>query len=75
MSLPPTRQDLTQGQKPEGQLKWGQRGEEGRERAETRNLLVCAAHRPTKCNVGVMSQAVSRIHIWIRARMLGYGLN
>ena len=23
LSLPPTRQDLTQGQKPEGQLKWG----------------------------------------------------
>ena len=23
LSLPPTRQDLTQGQKPEDQLKWG----------------------------------------------------
>ena len=23
LSLPPTRHDLTQGQKPEGQLKWG----------------------------------------------------
>ena len=23
LSLPPTRQDLTQGQKPEGRLKWG----------------------------------------------------
>ena len=44
LSLPPTRHDLTQGQKPEGQLKWG-RG--GRERAETRTLLVCAAHRLT----------------------------
>ena len=40
MSLPPTRHDLTQGQKPEGRLKWGWRGGEGRERAETRTLLV-----------------------------------
>ena len=23
LSLPPTRQDVTQGQKPEGRLKWG----------------------------------------------------
>ena len=23
LSLPPARQDLTQGQKPEGRLKWG----------------------------------------------------
>ena len=28
LSLPPTRHDLTQGQKPEGQLKWGYRGGE-----------------------------------------------
>ena len=47
LSLPPTRHDLTQGQKPEGRLKWGERGGEGRERAETRTLLVCAAHRLT----------------------------
>ena len=47
LSLPPTRHDLTQGQKPEGQLKWGYRGGEGREGAETRTLLVCAAHRLT----------------------------
>ena len=75
LSLPPTRQDLTQSQKPEGRLKWGFRGGKGLERAETRTLLVCAAHRPTKCNVGLMRQAVSRIQIWIRARMPGYSLN
>ena len=40
-----------------------------------RTLLVCAAHRPTKCNVCLMQQAVSRIQIWIRARMPGYSLN
>ena len=62
----------TQGQNPEGLLKWGG---DGRELAETRILLVCAAHRPTKCNVGLMRQAVSRIQISIRARMLGYSLN
>ena len=38
--LPPTRQDLTQGQKLEGQLKWVQRGGEGRERAKIWTLLV-----------------------------------
>ena len=69
------RQDLTQGQKPEGRLKWGWRGGEGRERTETQTLLVCEAHWPTKCNVGLMRQAVSRIQIWIRARMPGYSIN
>ena len=39
--------------------------------SETRTLLVCAAHRPTKCNVALMRQAVSRIQIWIRAPMPG----
>ena len=47
LSLPPTRHDLTQGQKPEGRLKWGKRGGEGRERAETQTLLDYAAHRLT----------------------------
>ena len=28
LSLPPNRHDLTQGQKPEGRLKWGKRGGE-----------------------------------------------
>ena len=40
LSLPPTRQNLTQDQKPESQLKWGYWGGKGRERAETRTLLV-----------------------------------
>ena len=40
LSLPPIRQDLTQGQKPENRLKWRKRGGEGRERAETRTQLV-----------------------------------
>ncbi len=39
LSLPPTRHDMKQGQKPEGRLKW--------ERAETRTLLVNAADRLT----------------------------
>ena len=34
LSLPHTRQDLTQGQWPEGRLSWGFRGGEGRARAE-----------------------------------------
>ena len=33
------------------------RGGEGRALAEARTLLVCAAHWPTKCNVGLMSRA------------------
>ena len=49
------------------------RGRSGTSEAWT--LLVCAAHRPTKCNVGLMRQAVSRIQIWIRARMPGYSFN
>ena len=36
------------------------KGRGDRERAETRTLLVYAAHRLTWCNVSVMSQAVSR---------------
>ena len=40
-------------------------GGEGLERAETRTLLVCGAHRPSKCNVGLMRQAVTRVQIWI----------
>ena len=75
LSLPPTRQDLIQGQKPEGQLKWGQRGGEGRARAKTRTLLVCAAHWPTNCNVGLMSQEVSGTQIWVWEQMPGYSLN
>ena len=75
LSLPPTRQDLTQGQKTEGRLKWGWKGGEGRERAETRTLLVYAAHRLTWCNVSLVRQAVSRTQMWVRARMPGYGLN
>ena len=55
-------------------IKVGIKGGGGREWAETRTLLVCAG-RPTKCNVGLMRQAVSQIQIWIRARMPGYGLN
>ena len=75
LSLPPTRQDLTHDQKPESRLKLRLRGGEGRERAETRTLLVYAAHWPAKCNVGLMSQAVSRTQIWVRARMPGYSLH
>ena len=75
LSLPPTRHDLTHGQKPESRLKRGQRGGEGRERAETRTLLVYAAHRLTWCNVSLIRQAVSRNQMWVRARMPGYGLN
>ena len=47
----------------------------GRERAETRTLLVYAAHRLTWCNVSQMRQAVSRTQMWVRAHMLGYGFN
>ena len=56
-------------------IKVGIRGREGRERVETRTLLVCAAHRLTWCNVSLMRQAVSQTQMWVRARMPGYGLN
>ena len=45
LSLPPTRHDLTQGQKARRPIKVGIKGRGGRERAETRTLLVNAAHR------------------------------
>ena len=70
----PTRRGLTQGQKPEGRFKWGQRGERCRERAETRTLLFYAAHRLTWYNVSLMRQSVSRTQMWVRARMPVYGL-
>ena len=44
LPVPASRQGLTRGQWPEGRLKWGLRGWVGRERIETRNLLVCAGH-------------------------------
>ena len=47
----------------------------GRERAETRTLLVYVTHQLTWCNVSLMSQAVSRNQTWVRARIPGYGLN
>ena len=56
-------------------IKVGIRRRVGRERVETRTLLVCAAHRLTWCNVSLMRQAVSRTQMWVRARMPGYGLN
>ena len=49
MSLPPTRQDLAQGQRPEGRIIVGVKegGGEGRIRADTRTLLDYAGHRLT----------------------------
>ena len=56
-------------------IKVGIRGREGRERVETRTLLVNVANRLTWCNVSLMRQAVSRTQMWVRARVPGYGLN
>ena len=57
-------------------IKVGIKGGGGRQRAETRTLLVYAAHRLTWCNVSLMRQAVSRrTQMWVRARMPVYGLN
>ena len=47
LSLPPIRQDLTESQCPEGQLKVGIRGKEGWALAETQTLLDFAGHRLT----------------------------
>ena len=57
LSLPPTRQDLTHGQRPEGQFIVGVKGEVDRARAETRNLLYYAGHRLIEYNVSLMSLA------------------
>ena len=67
LPLPPTRQGLTQGQWTKGRLKCGLRGWVGRERIETRTLLVCVGHWLTNCNVSLMSQAVSWTQIWVQA--------
>ena len=56
-------------------IKVGINGGVGLEWTKAHTLLVCAAHRPTKCDVGLMSQAVSRTQIWVQARMPGYSLN
>ena len=56
LSLPPTSRDLTQGQWPEGRLKVGMRAGGCRARAGARALLDYASHRPTSCNVSLMSQ-------------------
>ena len=57
LSLPYTRQNLTQGQWPKGRIKVRIRGREGRARAEARTLLDFAGHRLTLCNVSLMSLA------------------
>ena len=57
ISLPLTRQDLTQSQWPEGRLKVGIRGGEDRTRAEVRNLLDFAGHRQPLGNVSLFSLA------------------
>ena len=68
MSLPLTWQYLTQGQWPEGRLNVGIRGGEGQTQAETRTLLVCAAHRPTfHCGPNESS--------WVQTCMPAYSLN
>ena len=46
-SLPPTKQDLKQGQMTWRSIIIGIRGEEGRTRVETRALLDYAGNRPT----------------------------
>ena len=48
---------MTQGQWLEGQIIVGNCGKGAREREEARTLLDYAGHRPTWCNVGLMSQA------------------
>ena len=57
LSLPPTKQDLTQGQWPEGRFIVGVKRGGGRAWAETRALRVYAGHRFTWCNVSLMSLA------------------
>ena len=51
LSLPPTRHDLTQGQKARRPIKVGIKGRGGRERAETRTLLVlcCLSAHLVQC--------------------------
>ena len=47
---------------------------EGQAQAEAWTLLVYAAHWPTKCNVGLISQAVSQTQIWVQAWTSQQGL-
>ena len=63
LSLPPTRQDSTQSQWPEGRSLWGFRGGDGRARAEARTLL-----EPNE-------PSWSWTQIWVQARMPAYSLN
>ena len=68
LSLPSTRQDLTQGQWLEGRLLWDL-GEGGRARAEDRALLDNAGRGPTSCNVGLMSLAGPGMYAWLQLKL------
>ena len=57
LSLPPSRQDLTQGKMTRRSIIVGIRRWEGRKRAEARALCDYAGRQPTQCNVGLMSLA------------------
>ena len=57
LSLPPIREEVTQGQWPEGQIIVGIKGKEGRALAEDRTWLDYACHRPALCKVDLMSLA------------------
>ena len=70
LSLPPTIQDLTQGQWPEGWLKVRIRGGEGLARAEARTLQDFAGHRLAQCNMSLMSLAGNESKHWSRHRCL-----
>ena len=50
-------------------IKVGIKGGGDRERADTRTLLVYAAHRLTWCNMSLLSQVVSRTQMCVWARM------
>ena len=50
MSLPPTRHDLTQGQKPEGRLKWDKgEGRSGTSRDSNPACLCCSSAHLVQC--------------------------
>ena len=66
LSLPPTRQDLTQSQWPKGRFKMGIRRGESRARVEAQTLLNFAGHRLTYCHVSLMNLAGHGPKHWLR---------
>ena len=74
LSLPPTRQDLTQGQKPEGQLKWrcpwcnGYRRRKWTRRHEFKSWTKLIAFHIAQISLGKVWIQLFSLQLWVNSR-------